>query len=465
MVENTLKAMYQGGIHDDIGSGFHRYSTDAKWFVPHFEKMLYDQALIAIAAAETFLATDKATYADIVNDVFTYVIRDLLSETGAFFSAEDADSEGVEGKFYLWSETKIREVLNEKEAGLWIRAYGIEAEGNISEGITEETLHRNIPFLTKSLQELSSETGVDEEKLGNILKASAKKLFAAREKRTRPQRDEKILTDLNGLMIAALAKGGSALNSLSYIERARKAADFILAEMRTQDGGLFHRYCEGQTAIPGFLNDYAFFIWGLIELYEATFDFNYLEAAIKLNTYLTGHFQDTENGGFFFTSDKHEELLLREKTLYDGAMPSGNSISALNLIRLSRLTGNPELEEMARKTGNAFSLQIIDNPSAFTQFLAVLDFMIGDSCEIIITGSSNNEDTAAMIEALRRLYIPGMSILFIPYDADPEKIREIAPFTSDMKTALAKTTAYVCSGGTCFNPVDSIESLMDLINI
>ena len=337
--------------------------------------------------------------------------------------------------------------------------------GNYAERGADQSDCKNILYLKKSLPELSDETGIDENALRESLEASRKKLFAAREKRTRPQRDEKILTDLNGLMIAALAKGASALNNPAYAESAKKAADFILEKMRTDDGGLFHRYCDGQTAIAGFLDDYAFFIWGLIELYEATFDVNYLETAISLNTYLTGHFQDNEAGGFFFTSDKQEELLLRKKDLYDGAVPSGNSVAALNLIRLARLTGNPELEAMARKTGNAFSQQIMENPSAFTQFLVALDFMIGPSHEIIITGADDSDDASAMIDVLRKLYIPNTSIMFISGDDDLDKIRKIAPFVSDMKIAPSKTTAYVCSGNTCLNPVDNPESLNALLGL
>ncbi len=465
MVQNTLKAMYQGGIHDHIGSGFHRYSTDAKWFVPHFEKMLYDQALIAVAAAETFLASDKAIFADIANDIFTYVLRDMLSETGAFYSAEDADSEGAEGRFYLWSEKEIREVLNKKEAELWIKAYGIEPGSNYTERGAQKSDSTNILYLKKSLPELSDSEGINENILKENLENSRKKLFAAREKRARPQRDEKILTDLNGLMIAALAKGASACDNPAYANYAEKAADFILSKMRTGDGGLFHMYCDGQTAIPGFLNDYAFFIWGLIELYEATFDFDYLEAAIKLNTYLTEHFQDNETGGFFFTSDKHEELLLREKDLYDGALPSGNSVTTLNLIRLARLTGNPGLEATARKTGHAFSQQIMENPSAFTQFLAALDLMIGPSHEIIIVSGDDSATASEMIHALRRLYIPDTSILFISENNCLDKIRKIAPFVSDMNIRPSMTTAYVCSGNACHNPVYNTESLKALLEL
>ncbi|HEY9161898.1 MAG TPA: thioredoxin domain-containing protein [Desulfomonilia bacterium] len=463
MVEKTLNAMFHGGIHDHVGSGFHRYSTDAKWFVPHFEKMLYDQALIAFAATETFLATGKTIFADIANDALTYVIRDLHSDTGAFFSAEDADSEGVEGKFYLWCEPEIREVLNEEEAGLWIKAYGIETKGNLRDGISDKTLNMNIPFLKKSSKELSVETGIDEEVLRNILEASTKKLLAVRGKRTHPQRDEKILTDMNGLMIAALAKGARGFDNPAYVHYAEKAAAFILGQMRIDDGGLFHRYCDGQTAIPGFLDDYAFFIWGLIELYETTFDVKYLEAAISLNSYMTEHFHDNEAGGFFFTSDMQEEVLVRKKDLYDGAIPSGNSVAALNLIRLSKLTGNPGLEDMASKIAEAFSQQIMENPSAFTQFLAALDFMIGPSHEIVITGDDDSDDASEMIRALRRLYMPNTSIMFIPGDDCLDKIKKIAPFVSDMKMQPSMTIAYVCSGSTCLSPVYDMESLKALL--
>ncbi len=465
MVKNTLKAMFRGGIHDHVGFGFHRYSTDEKWLIPHFEKMLYDQALIAFAAAETYQASGESIFADIANDIFTYVLRDMHSETGGFFSAEDADSESIEGKFYLWSEQEIREALNEEEADLWIKAYGIEPDGNYAESGPHQSNFKNILYLKKSLPDLSVETGLDTNALGDSLEVSRKKLFQIREKRIRPQRDDKMLTDLNGLMIASLAKGASVFNNHSYAEYAKKAADFILEEMRTDDGGLYHRYYDGHRAIPGFLDDYAFFIWGLIELYEATFDAGYLEAAIRLNKYMTGHFPDNINSGFFFTSDKEEELLIRKKDLYDGAVPSGNSVAALNLIRLARLTGNPGLEAMANKTGRAFYRQIRENPSAFTQFLIALDFMLGPSYEVILVAGRGGADTSLMIEALRQIYIPNISILFIPENSDITRIRAIVPFISDMKASPSKTTAYVCSGNTCLRPVDSPESLPSLFGL
>ena len=293
MVEATLQAMRMGGIYDHVGFGFHRYSTDAQWFVPHFEKMLYDQALMAIAYTEGYQATGKEEYARTAREILDYVLRDMTSPQGGFFSAEDADSEGEEGKFYVWTAEELKETLNREEFKLFIRLFDVHESGNFEKG-------RNILRQRSALVDAASVLKISEQDLYDQLEKIRAKLFLAREKRAHPFKDDKILTDWNGLMIAALAKAAQALHEVKYAKKAIKAADFMLEEMQTTDGRLLHRY-RGEAGIFANLDDYAFLIWGLIDLYETVFEVKYLKAAIQLNQVMMRHFWDKDRGGFFFS--------------------------------------------------------------------------------------------------------------------------------------------------------------------
>ncbi|HJX13904.1 MAG TPA: thioredoxin domain-containing protein, partial [Dehalococcoidales bacterium] len=297
MVERTLRAMRRGGIHDHIGFGFHRYATDPTWLVPHFEKMLYDQALLATAYLEAYQATGREEYARTAREIFTYVRRDMTAPEGAFYTAEDADSEGVEGKFYVWTSAEIKQILAPGEADLFTRVFNIREEGNFADGAESGRTGHNIPHLTRPLEEISAELQIPLSKLEQKLEAIRRKLFTHREQRVRPHRDDKILTDWNGLMIAALALGARALGEPEYAAAARQAADFILNNLVGPDGRLLHRYRDGEAAIPAHLDDYAFLVHGLVELYEATFEVGYLERALALNRQLLEHFWDGGNGG------------------------------------------------------------------------------------------------------------------------------------------------------------------------
>ncbi|MHA2182914.1 MAG: thioredoxin domain-containing protein, partial [Promethearchaeota archaeon] len=314
MVENTLQAMRNGGIYDHIGFGFHRYSTDSSWLVPHFEKMLYDQALIAIAYIEAYQATKNSEYKKTAQDIFTYVIRDMLSPDGGFFSAEDADSEGEEGKFYVWSKNELEDILEKEEYSLISSVFNIEESGNYLEEAVGKKTGNNILHLKDS----------PEKNIPDKLEGIRKKIFNVREKRVHPHKDDKILTDWNGLMITALAKGAVAFQNENYLNIAKKAVDFILLNLYNSNKDLLHRYKDGVSEINGYLTDYSFLIWGLIELYEATFDIFYLKTAIELHQNQIEKFWDNSIGGFYFTATDSEELLTRQKEIYDGAIPSGN---------------------------------------------------------------------------------------------------------------------------------------------
>lgn len=465
MVEKTLRTMRQGGIFDQLGYGFHRYSTDAKWLVPHFEKMLYDQALLAMAYIEAFLATQNDDYRKTAEEIFSYVLRDMKSPEGAFYSAEDADSEGKEGKFYVWTHDEILNALGKAEAEQAVQVFNIKKEGNFAEEASGRKTGANILHLTRPLVEMASALNLSPEVLSKKLDRIRNNLFMKREKRARPLKDDKILTDWNGLMIAALAKGAKAFDEPDYAKAASTAADFILNKMRHPDGRLLHRYRRGDASIPAFLDDYAFFIWGLIELYETSFDGRFLQTAQEMNDILLAHFWDKENGAFYSSADDGEKLPLRQKEVYDGAIPSGNSAAMINLLRLSRITSNPELEDKAFRTGRHFSLDVSRTPSAFSLMMTAVDLAIGPSYEVVLAGSLEAEDTQAMLSALRSEFLPNAVILFIPSDRDASDILRLVPFASKMKTIKNKATVYVCQDFTCQQPTTDIDKMLRSLGV
>jgi len=463
MVEKTLTEMRQGGIFDHVGYGFHRYSTDQEWLLPHFEKMLYDQALLALAYLETYQATQNPDYLQTAREILEYVLRDLTDQNGGFYSAEDADSEGEEGKFYVWSVDELRDILG-PDAELVMQVYGVSPQGNYREESTGELTGKNILHLKSSLPEIAEKLGMSEDDLRDHLENAREKLLAERGKRIRPHLDDKILTDWSGLMIAALARGGMLAGNREYIEAAKNAADFIIQNTRTDDGRLLHRYRDGEAGIDGFLDDYAFFVWGLLELYEASFEVGYLKTAIELNEYMLEHFNDDENGGFFFNADDSEELIHRSKEIYDGAVPSGNSVAMLNNLRLSRMTGDTDLEKAAIRIAEAFSGLVSRMPSNHTMFLCALDFAIGPSQEIVIAGNPGSEDTVRMVEALHSVYVPNKVILNRPEGESPG-IVEISEFTGEKTIKDGSATAYVCKNNSCRMPVNDVARMLQLMGV
>ena len=370
MVEKTLTQMRLGGIYDQLGFGFHRYSTDEKWLVPHFEKMLYDQALMALAYVEAFQETGAKRYALAAQETIDYVLRDLASPQGGFYSAQDADTEGEEGKFYLWTIDEVLDALPPADAELAVHMFGLKPEGNFIEAGRQSG--KNILHIAEPLEELAPYKGLTLQELIDRLHSIREALFEARKKRVPPAIDDKVLTDWNGLMIAALAKAGSVLNEAKYLEAAMKTADFILNQM-LKDDVLYHRYAKGETAVEGFLDDYAFFIFGLIELYEATFEDKYLQAASALTKTMVTKFWDDKNGGFYQTQNS-EAAMPKIKQLYDGAIPSGNSVALQDLLWLSRLTDEPTYDTMAAQMTKTFAQEIEGAPEAYTFFLSNLTF-------------------------------------------------------------------------------------------
>lgn len=459
MVTKSLDSMRMGGICDHVGFGFHRYSTDRNWLIPHFEKMLYDQAMLIMAYTEAFQMTGIEAYRTTAEEVIEYVLRDLCSAEGAFYCAEDADSEGVEGKFYLWKQEEIYELLPPAEADLICKVYGVLSEGNYKEEISGIATKQNILHLVKPLEETAYELGLSLSELKAKLEKSRQVLFSSREKRVHPSKDDKVLTDWNGLMIAALSKASRAFDRPEYAQTASLAANFIFREMSSTDGKLLHRYREGEVSIAGFLEDYAFMVCGLIELYQASMDKVHLEQALRLNFLQMQDFMD-DNGGFFHTSKDSEALLFRSKEVYDGAIPSGNSVSVMNLLRLSRITGSTDLEEKAYTSMKTFSGQIDAMPLAYCQFLQALDFALGPTFEVVIAGNMEDQDTKEMLSIIGRSFLPNMVLLL----KEDDSIEKFAPYTKDMVTTDGRATAYVCQGFSCSMPIMSMFLFKEFIS-
>ena len=450
MVEKTLIGMSLGGIYDHIGFGFHRYSTDRKWLVPHFEKMLYDQALISLTCAETYQATQKEKYATLCSEVFSYVINNLTNPEGGFFSAEDADSEGEEGKFYLWELDELEKILNQDELKFLIENFNIKKDGNYIDELKHSRTGKNIFHLTSELDD-------EKRKIWEKIRA---KLLQHRDKRIHPLKDDKILTDWNGLMISSLARGYSIFGKDDYIRIAEKSINFIFKNMVTSDGKLLHRFRSGEARINGHLDDYAFLTWGLIELYEATFKTEYLKNAIELTYKMIELFWDENNGGFFLS--ENDDVIFKQKEIYDGALPSGNSVALLALVKLSKITGRNDLNEIAYKLVETFSGTIIKHPSAYTFFLSAFDFLLGPSFEIIIVGKST-DNLSKILQPINSKFIPNKILLFKPTDREDE-INSIAPFLSHYKAIDGKTTFYICTNYECKQPATSVEEMMQLID-
>lgn len=464
MVEKTLQAMRLGGIYDHVGHGFHRYSTDNEWLVPHFEKMLYDQALLALAYIDAFQATANPDYETTAREIFSYVLREMTHSEGGFFSAQDADSEGQEGKYYLWRKEEIEKVLDPQKFEIVCDVFSIDPEGNFREEASGRKLGSNILHLKQPLSETAGRLGLEEQGLKELIERARLKLYEARAKRVPPGKDDKILTDWNGLMISAFARGAQVFGEDIYAHTARRAAEFLLRTMRSSEGKLLHRFRDGQAGLPAHVDDYAFFIGGLLDLYETLFDVSYLRSALDLNQEFVERFWDDNFGGFYFTAVDGEKLLIRKKEIYDGATPSGNSIAALNLIRLGRMTADPKLEPMVQRLTTAFSGNVRQFPSIYTQLLCAIDFLVGPSHEVVISGDLETEDTSVMVRALRNQFVPNKVVVFRPAGETDSEILLIAPYTRNQLAVDGKTTAYVCVNYECSLPTTSLEEMLELLN-
>ncbi len=461
MIEKTLTAMSRGGIHDHLGGGFHRYSTDAEWLVPHFEKMLYDQAMLAIAYLEAFEAHANSLYGDTARGIFDYVLRDMTAPEGGFYCAEDADSEGLEGKFYVWRPEEILALLGPDTGRLFMAHYDVTPEGNFDEphGPKNHSILREI----HPLAETAHQANLSEEDLRARFAAARRKLFEARRKRIPPLKDDKILTDWNGLMIAALAKGSQVLGEPRYSEAARRAADFLLGTLKDGQGRLLHRYREGQPAILGHLDDYAFLAWGLLELYETTFDPRFLEAAGKLADGMLSRFWDEAGGAFYLSGADAEPLVYRPREIYDGAHPSGNSVAALVFLKLAHLTGLTERAALAERIFKAFSDEVSGAPAAHAQLMIALDFSLGPVRQIVIAGREGDPNAAAMIAACRKSFRPRQVVIFRPDGEKGTALAQLAPFTTGQKPIGGKATAYVCRDFACQAPTTDLAALRKML--
>ena len=449
MVESTLTGMRHGGLFDQVGFGFHRYSTDEFWLVPHFEKMLYDQAMLLMAYTETYQATGKPVYQKTAEEIITYLARDMTSPEGMFYSAEDADSEGEEGKFYLWRMDELKNLLTPDEVDFLGAHLNLREGGNFVDEATGRQSATNILHITGVL------TDEQRQQWGPV----REQLLAHRANRVRPELDDKVLTDWNGLMIAALAQAGLAFNNSTYIRMAEKATSALLAKMRQSDGRLLHRYRQGQAGIDGHLDDYAFLVWALLNLYEATFDIDLLRVAVELTETAIKHFWDADQGGFYFTADDGEPLLIRNKDFYDGAIPSGNSVSAMNLLRLSHITGQAEYARKAAAIGRLVAGQVAQAPTSFTYLLCAAAFEVGPQFEVVLAGHRESEDMSGMLAALRQSYHPQKVVLFRPED-NPAPLAELAPFTARQVAVDGKATAYVCHNHACEAPATGTDEML-----
>ncbi len=470
MAERTLTQMAKGGIYDHLGGGFHRYATDAQWKVPHFEKMLYDQAILAKAYLEAFQATEKEEYARIAKETFEYVLREMTSPEGGFYSAEDADSpnpdnpnEKQEGAYYLWNYEEIINILGKEYGQIFDYHYGIFPDGNISTGFQKEFEKKNILYISHSLEDTAKHFRKSVEETKRIIVNSKKKLLKVRLQRKKPFLDDKILVNWNGLMISSLAIGCKIFGEDRYCKAGEKAAVFILDNLFHRSGRLLHRYRDGEAAIDGNIEDYAFLALGLFDLYESTFNTRYLKEAKNLTQKMIELFWDKKEGGFFFTSYDSEKLIAPQKEVYDGAIPSANSIAALNLIRIGKLTMNKEFENKAETLLKAFANQILQNPMGYSQLLIALDFLLGPSKEIIISGDKNASETKQMISFIYKKFIPNKVIALRPNSEEVKEIIPLIPFIKNQIPIEGKTTAYVCENYNCKFPTNRIRDLEKLL--
>ncbi|MEM0286989.1 MAG: thioredoxin domain-containing protein [Nitrososphaerota archaeon] len=448
MVERTLKKMREGGIFDQLGYGFHRYSTDARWMIPHFEKMLYDQALMIIAYTDAYKATGNQEFALVAREIAEYVFRDMRNEEGAFYSSEDADSEGEEGKFYLWTESEIKEILGDDMAKVAIHYYMAAEKVLISH--ERYILHRKM-----KAEELAKELGASEDDIARMIESARALLLKARNRRVRPAKDTKVLADWNAIMIVALARASSMLGDDIYLKRAIDCYNFINKRM-TFDGKLFHRYADNEAAIPGFLDDYAYMIWACIELYEATFNPSYMHAALELNKLATQHFWDEKEGGYFQSSDELKGGVKRLKETHDGAIPSGNSVMALNLWRLYKITAKEELRVQFEQLLSFLLPYAAASPTGHTFFMNVLILYASEFYEIAIVGDIYDDSTRKIVEALRALYLPN-SVIVLKKDGLP------SDFVSKLDKKDDRTTVYVCKNHSCESPTNDVDVMLSLI--
>ena len=443
MALHTLRAMGEGGLFDQLGGGFHRYGVDERWLVSHFEKMLYDQAQLVSSYIDAYQITHEPFYADIARRTCDYVLRDLTNPDGGFYSAEDADSEGVEGKFYVWTREQVEKIVGDDgKSDVFCRYYGVEHEGNWEHG-------NNVLHVALSVEQTAKMFHKSESEVRTILDEGRIKLFAAREKRVRPHRDEKVLTAWNGLMISALARAAQALNEPKYLAAAERATDYVLAK-RVKDGRLMR-----SETVPAMVEDYAFLGNGLVDLYETDFDPQRLRKAMELSDAMLTLFYDPSEGGFFQTDGRDTSVLVRSKEDYDGAEPSGNSMATLLLLRLAQFTDRSSYRDAAEKTLVLFGRHMHTAPQIMPEMLCALDFYLTKPKQIVIAGKRTAPDAQSMFRAVRERFLPNKIVLL----AD-DQLAKLLPYTGDMKMVDGKATAYICVNYACQLPTNDVNVML-----
>jgi len=464
MATHTLDRMAQGGMYDQIGGGFARYSVDAEWLVPHFEKMLYDNAQLAEAYVEAWQATGNIFYKQIAQDTLDYVLRDLRDARGGFHSSEDADSEGEEGKFYVWSFDEIVAVLGDSDAKVAAAWYNLSKGGNFD---SHEAYHRsmNILHTPRPATEVAAELGLSPEQFDAKRQEINQKLFDARTKRVRPGLDDKVLTSWNALMITAFARGYQALGDERYRQAAAEAANFILRDM-TRDGALLHTHRAGDSRLPAYLDDYAFLANALVDLYEADFDPRWLVEADRLAQQMLDKFWDEARAGFFFTSDDHTDLLVRTRASQDGATPSGASVAAYALLRIAKFRDKPEYYDRAQTLLEAQYRYLAEAPRAFTKMLIAVDFFVNTPKEVAIVGPKHAPDTQALLAAVRGRFLPNKIVAYYdPAAANATDTVKAIPLLEGKSPVKSAPAAYVCENFACKQPVTTPEEMLAQLGV
>ena len=452
MVTHTLIKMAQGGIYDHLGGGFHRYSVDERWLVPHFEKMLYDNAQLVRIYAEVYCVTGEPLFTQVVDETMTYLMREMLHTEGGFYSTQDADSEGKEGKFFVWTEKEIRQILGEEASEIFCRIYDVSEEGNFEE---KNILH---PILT--LEQASKLFRRDFREIETLVSDAKGKLFQEREKRPKPFRDEKILTSWNGLMLSGFAAAIKISRHPAYLEAADRTVDFIFTKM-FRDRHLLHTYKSGTAKILGYLDDYAFLAAGLLDLFEATVNRANLDRALELAGIMLQEFWDEAGGGFFYTGRSHERLIAQSKPIFDGSIPSGNAVATHVLLRLYHYTGREDYLTHAERVLRAYYNAMENQPFGFAHMLAALDFYLQKPKEVVLVGDKKDPETAELLAKIHSQYLPNMTLqLASPDDA----LEKISSLLAGKKQVGRKPTVYVCHNFTCSRPVVDWEELKPLLD-
>ncbi|MGH2567263.1 MAG: thioredoxin domain-containing protein, partial [Bacteroidota bacterium] len=469
----TLKRMYKGGMYDHVGGGFHRYSTDATWHVPHFEKMLYDQAQLVISYLEAFQITHDLFYAEVARDVLQYISREMTHPDGGFYSAPDAESATdpanpdvkKEGAFYTWTKAEIDAILTPEESRIMSYHFDVQGNGNAQYDPHNEFIGLNILRIAHTKDETASRFKVSARDIEETIAPARRKLFEVRAKRPPPHLDDKVLVSWNGLMLSAYARAYQVLEDEQYLRAAERAGSFVLETMYDKKKKvLLRRYRDGEARYEAHLEDYAFFTQGLIDLYEASLDIRWLQKALEFTERQNVLFYDLKDGGFYDITGSDKTILLRTKEYYDGAEPTGNSIAILNLLRLSQMTDNEQYSKMAEKSLQYFGERMLTTPQALAQFLVALDFSLSKPKQIIIAGTSNDANTRAILEEVHSRFIPNKIILLADGGEGQRALASYIPFIQSIKMIGGKSTAYICENYACELPTSEARVVAQLLD-